>query len=191
MRKVALGRNISHIALGLKHRETLMEINTTLENFTIRNATIDDSELILNLIKELAEYEKLLHEVTATKEILEETLFSERPFGEVIIGDFEEKPIGYALFFYNFSTFTGRPGIYLEDIYVQPNMRGKGMGKCLLAYIANLAVKKNCTRVEWSVLDWNTPSIKFYRSIGAIPMDGWTVQRLDGESLKNFAKKFK
>jgi len=168
-----------------------MEINTTLENFTIRNATIDDSELILNLIKELAEYEKLLHEVTATKEILEETLFSERPFGEVIIGDFEEKPIGYALFFYNFSTFTGRPGIYLEDIYVQPNMRGKGMGKCLLAYIANLAVKENCTRVEWSVLDWNTPSIKFYRSIGAIPMDGWTVQRLDGESLKNFAKQFK
>ena len=191
MRKVALGLNMSHIALGLKHRETLMPIDTTLENFTIRNATIDDSELILNLIKELAEYEKLLHEVTATKEILEETLFSERPFGEVIIADFEEKPIGYALFFYNFSTFTGRPGIYLEDIYVQPSMRGKGMGKCLLAYIANLAVKNNCTRVEWSVLDWNTPSIKFYRSVGAIPMDGWTVQRLDGETLKNFAKQFK
>ena len=168
-----------------------MKLNTSVENFTIRKAAIGDSEIILNFIKELAEYEKLLDEVTATEEILKETLFSDRPFGEVIIGDFEEKPIGYALFFYNFSTFTGRPGIYLEDIYVQPKMRGKGMGKCLLAYIADLAVRKNCTRVEWSVLDWNTPSINFYRSIGAIPMDGWTTQRLDGEVLENFAKEFK
>jgi GNAT superfamily N-acetyltransferase len=95
------------------------------------------------------------------------------------------------LFFHNFSTFTGRPGIYLEDIYVQPQMRGKGFGKLLLAYIAKLAVQRNCTRVEWSVLDWNEPSIKFYRSIGAAPMDGWTVQRLDGTELADFAQQFK
>jgi GNAT superfamily N-acetyltransferase len=168
-----------------------MKLDTDIKNFIIRSTTVDDCTLILDFIKELAEYEKLLHEVTATAETLEETLFSDNPYAEVIIGEFERKPIGYALFFNNFSTFTGRPGIYLEDIYVQPEMRGKGMGKYMLAYIANLAVQRNCTRVEWSVLDWNTPSIQFYRSIGAIPMDGWTVQRLYGKELQVFSKECK
>ena len=168
-----------------------MKLHTDIQNFIIRSTTVDDCTLILDFIKELAEYEKLLHEVTATADTLKETLFSDNPYAEVIIGEFEKKPIGYALFFNNFSTFTGRPGIYLEDIYVQPKMRGKGMGKCMLAYIANVAVQRNCTRVEWSVLDWNTPSIRFYRSIGAVPMDGWTVQRLHGKELQSFSKEYK
>ena len=168
-----------------------MNLSTSIDNFVLRGTTKDDSPLILNLIMELAEYEKLAHEVVATVETLKETLFGESAYAEVFIGEFEGAPVGYALFFHNFSTFTGRPGIYLEDIYVKPEMRGKGFGKCMLAYIAKLAVERNCTRVEWSVLDWNEPSIQFYRSIGAIPMDGWTTQRLHGEALANFAAEFK
>ncbi len=168
-----------------------MTISTSLKEFMIRDTTVDDCDLILNFIKELAEYERLSHEVTATREILQETLFGENPHAEVLIGEFKRDPVAYALFFHNFSTFTGRPGIYLEDIYVRPQMRGKGFGKCLLAYIAKLAVERNCTRVEWSVLDWNEPSIQFYRSIGAIPMDEWTVQRLHGGVLNSFAEEFK
>lgn len=167
-----------------------MKISTAVPDFTIRPSTIDDCATILGFIKELAEYEKLSHEVVATVEILQETLFSEHTYAEVLIGEFEGTPVGYALFFHNFSTFTGRPGIYLEDIYVQPPMRGRGMGKSLLSYIAKLAVERKCTRVEWSVLDWNEPSIQFYRSIGAAPMDGWTVQRLDGQELTDFAAQF-
>ncbi|MEC7767372.1 MAG: GNAT family N-acetyltransferase [Pseudomonadota bacterium] len=168
-----------------------MTISTSLKEFMIRDTTVDDCDLILNFIKELAEYERLSHEVTATQETLQETLFGENPHAEVLIGEFKRDPVAYALFFHNFSTFTGRPGIYLEDIYVRPQMRGKGFGKCLLAYIAKLAVERNCTRVEWSVLDWNEPSIQFYRSIGAIPMDEWTVQRLHGDALNSFAEEFK
>lgn len=164
-----------------------MTISTYLKGFFIRDTTVEDSELILNFIKELAEYEQLSHEVVATVETLRETLFGEKAYAEVVIGEFEGVPVGYALFFYNFSTFTGRPGIYLEDIYVNKEMRGKGFGKCLLAYIAKLAVERNCTRVDWSVLDWNEPSIQFYRSIGAIPMEAWTVQRLHGDALLSFA----
>ena len=164
-----------------------MTISTYLKGFFIRDTTVEDSELILNFIKKLAEYEQLSHEVVATVETLRETLFGEKAYAEVVIGEFEGVPVGYALFFYNFSTFTGRPGIYLEDIYVDKEMRGKGFGKCLLAYIAKLAVERNCTRVDWSVLDWNEPSIQFYRSIGAIPMEAWTVQRLHGEALLSFA----
>ena len=164
-----------------------MTIPTYLKGFFIRDTTGEDSELILNFIKELAEYEQLSHEVVATIETLRETLFGEKAYAEVVIGEFEGVPVGYALFFYNFSTFTGRPGIYLEDIYVNTEMRGKGFGKCLLAYIAKLAVERNCTRVDWSVLDWNEPSIQFYRSIGAIPMEAWTVQRLHGDALLSFA----
>lgn len=167
-----------------------MTIETTLPDFKLRQATIDDCALILGFIQELAEYEKLAHEVVATVEILEETLFGPRAYAEVYIGEYQGKAVGYALFFHNFSTFTGRPGIYLEDLYVQPAMRGKGFGKCLLAYLAKLAVERNCTRVEWSVLDWNEPSIQFYRSIGAIPMDEWTVQRLHGDALESFAREF-
>ena len=164
-----------------------MTISTYLKGFFIRGTTAEDSELILNFIKKLAEYEQLSHEVVATVETLRETLFGEKAYAEVVIGEFEGVPVGYALFFYNFSTFTGRPGIYLEDIYVDKEMRGKGFGKCLLAYIAKLAVERNCTRVDWSVLDWNEPSIQFYRSIGAIPMEAWTVQRLHGDALLSFA----
>ena len=167
-----------------------MKIQTKIEGFIIRDADNKDCALILSFIKELAEYEKLLHEVEATEEILAHSLFSTEPYAKAIIGEFEGQPVGYALFFTNFSTFTGRPGIYLEDLYVSPNMRGKGFGKSLLAYLAKLAQEKNYTRVEWSVLDWNEPSIHFYRSIGAIPMDGWTVQRLHGQALENFAKEF-
>ena len=167
-----------------------MKIQTKIEGFIIRDADKKDCGLILSFIKELADYEKLLHEVEATEETLAHSLFSAEPYAKAIIGEFEGQPVGYALFFTNFSTFTGRPGIYLEDLYVSPNMRGKGFGKSLLAYLAKLAQEKNYTRVEWSVLDWNEPSIQFYRSIGAIPMEGWTVQRLHGQALKNFAKEF-
>ena len=167
-----------------------MKIQTKIEGFIIRDADKKDCGLILSFIKELADYEKLLHEVEATEETLAHSLFSAEPCAKAIIGEFEGQPVGYALFFTNFSTFTGRPGIYLEDLYVSPNMRGKGFGKSLLAYLAKLAQQKNYTRVEWSVLDWNEPSIQFYRSIGAIPMDGWTVQRLHGQALENFAKEF-
>lgn len=167
-----------------------MNISTALPGFIIRSATLDDSELILNFIKELAAYEKLSDEVVATADTLGDSLFGERAYAEVLIGEYEGSPVGYALYFHNYSTFTGRPGIYLEDLYVKPELRGKGFGKSLLAYIARLAVERNCTRVEWSVLDWNEPSIQFYRSIGAAPLDEWTVQRLDGSALENFAEQF-
>jgi len=168
-----------------------MNIPTSVPGFIIRGATVDDCELILRFIKELAEYEKLSHEVVASVRTLEETLFGEQACAEVVIGEYRGNPVGYALFFHNFSTFTGRPGIYLEDIYVKPEMRGKGFGKSMLACIAKLAVDRNCSRVEWSVLDWNEPSIQFYRSIGAVPMDEWTVQRLQGSALVQFADVFK
>lgn len=167
-----------------------MNITTTLPGFTIRKANFSDCKLILSFIRELGEYEKLSHEIVATEETLAETLFGKRAFAEVLIGEVNGEPVGYALFFHNFSTFTGRPGIYLEDLYVRPQRRGLGFGKCLLAYIANLAVERQCSRVEWSVLDWNEPSIEFYRSIGAKAMDEWTVNRLHGEALQNFAKEF-
>ena len=168
-----------------------MQLTTHLNDFTLRSAPIDDVPSILGFIIELAEYEKLAHEVVATEDTLRETLFGPTPYAQVIIAELAGVPVGYALFFHNFSTFTGRPGIYLEDLYVQPKHRGQGFGKLLLAYLARKAVDMNCTRVEWSVLDWNQPAIDFYRSIGALPMDGWTVQRLDGDRLASFAKEFK
>ncbi len=168
-----------------------MQLTTHLDDFTLRSASIDDVPTILGFITELAEYEKLAHEVVATEDTLRETLFGPTPYAQVIIAELAGVAVGYALFFHNFSTFTGRPGIYLEDLYVQPQYRGQGFGKLLLAYLARKAVDMNCTRVEWSVLDWNQPAIDFYRSIGALPMDGWTVQRLDGDRLANFAHEFK
>lgn len=167
-----------------------MIIPTSIPDFHIRHAGIEDCALILAFIKELAEYEKLSHEVVATTAILEETLFGDPSYARVLIGEYRGSPVGYALFFHNYSTFTGRPGIYLEDLYVQPEHRGLGFGKSLLSYIARLAVDMKCTRVEWSVLDWNEPSIQFYRSIGARPMDEWTVQRLDGDALAAFGSQF-
>ena len=168
-----------------------MTITTSLPNLNIRHAKVEDCQTILSFIVELAIYEKLEHEVVATTATLEETLFGPTRYAQCIIAEYQSKPVGYALFFNNFSTFTGRPCIYLEDLYVQPKMRGKGFGKNLLAYLAKLAVDSNFTRVEWSVLDWNKPAIDFYRSIGAQPMEGWTAQRLDGDQLQAFAKEFK
>ena len=168
-----------------------MLLTTPIDGFTLRAATRNDTATILGFIKELADYEKLAHEVVATENTLDETLFGDTPYAHVIMAELNGVAVGYALFFHNFSTFTGRPGIYLEDLYVQPAHRGQGFGKLLLAYLARKAVDMNCTRVEWSVLDWNQPAIDFYRSIGALPMDGWTVQRLDGERLAGFAKEFK
>lgn len=165
-------------------------IETAISDFVLREARAEDCGLILALIRELAEYEKLSNEVVATEEVLRETLFGAQPRAEVVFGEYRGEVVSYALFFHNFSTFTGRPGIYLEDIYVKPATRGRGYGKCLLTYVAKLAVERNCARMEWSVLDWNEPSIRFYRSLGAAAMDEWTVQRLTGAALDKVAAMF-
>ncbi|WP_317622237.1 GNAT family N-acetyltransferase [Pseudohongiella acticola] len=157
------------------------------EKLTIRPAEIDDVPVILGFVRELAIYEKLLHEVVATEALFSEYLFGKHPVAEVIIAEWEQKAVGFALFFHNFSTFLGRPGIYLEDLYVQEDMRGKGIGKALLSHLAGITRDRQCGRLEWSVLDWNTPAIDFYRSIGAEPMDEWTVQRLTGDALASLA----
>jgi GNAT superfamily N-acetyltransferase len=153
----------------------------------ITAATHDDLPLILAFIKELAEYERLAHDVVATEQVLAETLFGIRPYAEVLIARYDDQPVGYALYFHSFSTFLGRPGLYLEDVYVRPTMRGKGIGKALLVHLARLAVERKCGRFEWSVLNWNKPSIRFYESLGAKPLDEWTVYRLAGESLERLA----
>ncbi|KKO10734.1 GNAT family N-acetyltransferase [Pseudohongiella sp.] len=158
------------------------------ENLTIRPALASDVPVILKFVRELAIYEKLLHEVVATEALFTEYLFGRHPVAEVIIAEWEHKPVGFALFFHNFSTFLGRPGIYLEDLFVLTEMRGRGIGKALLSYLAALTRERHCGRLEWSVLDWNEPAIRFYRSIGAVPMDEWTVQRLTGEALEALAQ---
>ena len=154
----------------------------------IRNANINDSATILGFIKELAEYENMSNDVVATEELLKQNIF-EKKLAEVIIAEFDNKPVGFALFFHNFSTFLGKGGIYLEDLYVQPAMRGKNIGKTLLSSLAKLAVERDCGRLEWSCLNWNEPSIKFYKSQGAIPMNEWTVYRVTGNELKELASK--
>jgi GNAT superfamily N-acetyltransferase len=157
-------------------------------HFTIRPATSKDTALILKFIRELADYEKLLHEVVADEATLKQNLFGEVPHAKVVIGEYNGNPVSFALYFHNFSTFLGRPGIYLEDLYVQPNMRGKGLGKILLGYLASLAIELNCGRLEWWVLDWNKPAIDFYQSLGAQAMDEWTVNRVTGQALGELAK---
>jgi GNAT superfamily N-acetyltransferase len=144
----------------------------------IRNAGEKDIPLILTFIKELAEYEKLSHQVKVTEEMLKESLFGQRHFVEVLIAEYDDEPAGQALFFHNFSTFVGRPGIYLEDLYVRPHLRKNGIGKALLQSLVNLAKERKCGRVEWAVLDWNKPSINFYKSIGASPLNEWIIFRL-------------
>lgn len=171
-------------------------------NFRIREAKPQDIELIFNFICELAIYEKLRDDVTATVELLYESLFVKKQ-AEVLIAELADEPaiivdssttscsftvIGFALFFHNFSTFKGRACLYLEDIFIKSEFRGKGYGKQMLKELAKIAVKRDCDRFEWSVLDWNEPSIKFYKSLGAIPMDQWTVYRLAGEPLKKMAE---
>jgi GNAT superfamily N-acetyltransferase len=153
----------------------------------IRAATEDDVPLILSLIKELAEYERLSHEVVSTEEVLKDSLFGERPVAEVLIGHHRGEHVGFALFFHNFSTFLGMPGIYLEDLYVRPRYRGMGFGKTFLTHVAKLAKERGCGRLEWSVLDWNEPAIGFYKSLGASPVRGWTVYRVTGEALEDLA----
>ncbi len=147
-------------------------------------ATENDVPVVLELIRGLAEYEKLSHLVTATEEQLRGTLFGPRPAAEVLLADWDAECAGFALFFPNYSTFLAQPGIYLEDLYVKPYLRGKGIGAALLTELARLAVARNCGRVEWAVLDWNAPSIEFYKKLGAVPLNEWTTFRLAGEALK-------
>ena len=151
-------------------------------------ATEADAPLLLRFIRALAAYEKLEHEVTATEEGLRRTLFGERRYAEAWIARLDGEPVGFALFFHNYSTFVGKPGLYLEDRYVDPAHRGKGIGKALLKRLAAIALERGCGRMEWAVLDWNAPSIAFYRSLGAVPMDDWTVFRLAGPALEDLAR---
>ena len=154
---------------------------------TIRPATRDDVPLVLQFIRDLAIYEHLEHQLSASEAQLREALFGERRYAEVVFACSGTEPLGFALFFHNFSTFKGQPGIYLEDLFVRPEARGRGIGKQLLAYLARTAVERRCARLEWAVLNWNEPSIGFYRSLGALPMDEWTVFRLTGEALTSLA----
>lgn len=150
---------------------------------SIRPASAADLPLIAQLIRDLAEYERLAHEVRFDDDVLNAKLFGPRPYAEVVIGEIDGHPQGFALFFHNFSTFEGRPGIYLEDLFVRPEARGSGLGKALLSHLATLAVERDCARLEWSVLDWNEPAIGFYKKLGARLMDDWTVMRVDGDAL--------
>ncbi len=157
----------------------------------IRFATVDDVPLILSFIKKLAEYQKLAHEVVATEKLLSENLFGEKKYAEVILAYVNDSPAGFALFFYNFSTFLGKPFIYLEDLYVNSEMRGQGVGVRLLSFLANLALERNCEKVEWCVLDWNTSAIKLYKKIGAKIKSEWVMHFIAEKKLNDLAKLFK
>ena len=166
---------------------TAMGAGTPAAGLRIRPAARGDCALILAFIAELADYERLSHEVVATVEQLEATLFGARPAAEVLIAEHDGEPAGFALFFINYSTFLGRPGIYLEDLFVRPAFRRLGIGEALLAELAAIAVSRGYGRFEWSVLDWNEPAIRFYRSLGAVPMEEWTVFRVTGSALAALA----
>ena len=156
-------------------------------NFQIRPAQVGDVPVILELIRDLATYERAPNEVVATEEQLVDFLFGPRPAAEVLLAFEGESPIGFALFFHNFSTWLGRPGLYLEDLFVKPEKRGKGHGRALLVELAKIARNRGCGRMEWAVLDWNEPAIKFYRTLGAKPMDEWTVFRLTRDGIAGLA----
>ncbi len=156
-------------------------------NLTIRAATLTDVPLILSFIRQLAEYEKLVHEVVATEAEIGKWLFGDRPVARVLIAEYEGEPAGFALFFLNFSTFLAKPGIFLEDLFVRPALRGKGIGKTLLKELVKTAAREGYGRVEWAVLDWNTPAIEFYRSLGAKPMTDWTIFRLNSAAINSLA----
>jgi GNAT superfamily N-acetyltransferase len=158
------------------------------DGLRIEPATATDVPVVLELIKALAEYEHLSHQVVATEASLHESLFGERPAAEAAIAYADAQPAGFALWFYNFSTFLGRPGLYLEDVFVRPEWRGRGIGRALLAHLAGIAAARNCGRMEWAVLDWNEPAIGFYKTLGAVPLDDWTVFRLTGERLRALAE---
>jgi GNAT superfamily N-acetyltransferase len=159
-----------------------------MSGLTIRPAIESDIPALLSLIKQLAEYEKLSHAVVATESDIRRSLFGPRPVAEALIGESDGKAVAFAVFFHNYSTFLGRPGLYLEDLFVVPTCRGKGFGKMMLAHLAKIAVERNCGRFEWSVLDWNEPAIEFYKKLGAVPMNEWTVFRLEGAALERLAK---
>lgn len=159
-----------------------------MSSIHIRLATRDDVPDILSFIKDLAEFEKLSHEVVATEDKLESTLFGERPVAEVLIAEWEGKKAGFALFFHSYSTFLAKPGIYLEDLFVRTEYRSRGIGEALLRELAKVAKKRSCGRLEWSVLDWNTRALKFYHALGAKPMSDWTVQRMTEPVFSKFAE---
>ena len=154
---------------------------------TLRAATAADVPQIVAFIRALAEYERLLHEVVATEAGMRQALFGPRPYAEVVLAEDDGTPIGFALFFHTFSTFLGQPGLYLEDLFVVPEARGRGVGRALLAHLSQVAIERGCGRVEWAVLDWNAPAIRFYDSLGARPNSEWTVYRLTGEPLAALA----
>jgi GNAT superfamily N-acetyltransferase len=155
---------------------------------TIRPAEAHEVPLVLEFIRELAVYERLEHEVSATTADLARAIFGPRPYAEVVFACLEGKPVGFALFFHSFSTFIGKPGIFLEDLFVRPHARGLGIGRRLLAWLAHTTLERGCARLDWAVLDWNAPSIAFYRSVGAVAQDGWTTMRLDGAALERLAR---
>ncbi len=164
-----------------------MTESITSPNVELRPATRADIPQILSFVRELAEYEKLAHEAVADEATLATQLFGDRPAAEVVIADVDGQPAGFALFFHNFSTFLGKRGLYLEDLFVRPQYRGLGLGKRLMIHLAKLATERDCGRFEWSVLDWNEPAIRFYRSLGAVGLEEWTVQRLSGPALRALA----
>ena len=161
--------------------------DTGIDNLKIRETNEKDCELILSLIKEIAEYEKMSNQVIATEETLLEYIFKNNR-AEVVILELDKNPIGYALFFYNFSTFVGRSGLYLEDIFIKNEFRGRGIGKEVFKFLAKKAREEGCKRMEWVCLDWNEPSINFYKSLGAIPMDEWTIYRLNEKEIKKLSE---
>lgn len=158
------------------------------EAITIRPAVEADVAVILQFIRDLAKYEHLEHEVVANEGLLREGLFGSRPYAEVVLASLNGEPVGFALFFHNFSTFLAKPGIYLEDLYVRQKFRGQGCGEALLRHLARLAIERGCGRLEWSVLDWNVRAIDFYKSLGAVQMDQWTVHRVTGDALVKLGK---
>jgi len=158
-----------------------------MSELEIRTATEADVPLILKFIRDLAEYERSAHEVAATEELLRTTLFGNPRFAEVLIGEEAGEPVAFALFFHNYSTWTGKPGLYLEDLYVKPEARRNGHGRTMLSRLAAIAKERNCARFEWAVLEWNTPAIDFYRSLGAVPLSEWRVMRVSGEALDALA----
>jgi GNAT superfamily N-acetyltransferase len=160
-----------------------------ISDLVIRPATVADVPIILELIRELATYERAPTEVTATQEELIDVLFGPRPAAEVLLAFEEETPVGFAVFFHNFSTWLGRPGLYLEDLFVRPEQRGKGYGRALLVHLAKIAHERGCGRMEWAVLDWNEPAIQFYKKLGAAPLDEWTVFRLTRDGIAKLAGK--
>ncbi|MFN6971903.1 MAG: GNAT family N-acetyltransferase [Rheinheimera sp.] len=165
-------------------------IETSIEGLSLRLATANDVPQILKFIQDLAEYEKLSDQVVATEQKLQSTLFGAHAFAEVVMADYKGQPAGFALFFHNYSTFLAKPGMYLEDLYVDQQLRGKGIGKALITFLAKLAVERDCGRLEWSVLDWNQPAIDFYQSLGAVMLHDWRINRVTGETLSNMAKMF-